>query len=89
MRVKTILNRKELADRWGIDISTLDTYEKEGFVRRLNLPGAKYSLASIETVENDGIDNLIIAKEREIKKLKQENLTLRNVIEMIKGVISI
>jgi len=71
--MRTILNRKELADRWGVDISTLDTYEKEGYIRRLNLPGAKYSLAIIETIENDGIDNLVIIKDREIISSHQKS----------------
>jgi len=45
--------------------------------------------AHIETIENDGIDNLVIIKDREIKQLKQEILALRNQLEMIKSVISI
>lgn len=87
--MKTILTQKELADRWGTDVSTIVVYEKEGYIKRLNLPGAKYSIVSAEALEYDGTDNLILKKERKIKELEAEVLRYRNIIEQIKGVASI
>ena len=88
--MKTVLTVKELCERWGVDARTLSRYEDDGVIRRISgMPGVKYSLASIEKIESDGTDNLIIKKEREIQDLKLENLRLRNKIEEIKGVISL
>lgn len=85
--MKTILTKKELADRWGTDVSTIDVYEKEGYITRLNLPGAKYSVVSVEALEYDGTDNLILKKERKIKELEAEVLRYRNKFEEIRGLL--
>lgn len=83
---RTILSKKDLAERWGVDISTLETYEREGYIKRLDLPGAKYSVASIEKLEYDGSDNLLMRKDREIRELREENIELRAKLEKIRGV---
>ena len=85
---RTILSKKDLAERWGVDISTLETYEREGYIRRLDLPGAKYSVASIEKLEYDGSDNLLIKKDRIIREQNLRIQELESKIEMIKGVIT-
>lgn len=85
---RTILSKKDLAERWGVDISTLETYEREGYIKRLDLPGAKYSVASIEKLEYDGSDNLLIKKDRIIREQNLRIQELESKIEMIKGVIT-
>lgn len=85
---RTILSKKDLAERWGVDISTLETYEREGYIRRLDLPGAKYSLSSIEKLEYDGTDNLLMRKDQIIREQNLRIQELENKIEMIKGVIT-
>ena len=85
---RTILSKKDLAERWGVDISTLETYEKEGYIQRLNLPGAKYSLSSIEKLEYDGTDNLLMRKDQIIREQNLRIQELESKIEMIKGVIT-
>ncbi len=85
---RTILSKKDLAERWGVDISTLETYEREGYIKRLDLPGAKYSVASIEKLEYDGYDNLLIKKDRIIREQNLRIQELESKIEMIKGVIT-
>lgn len=86
---KTVLNKKELAERWGVDISTLEAYEKEGYIKRINLPGAKFSLSSIEKIEYDGIDNLIIKKDHEILRLQLELEDKINLINKIQVLINL
>lgn len=85
---RTILSKKDLAERWGVDISTLETYEREGYIRRLDLPGAKYSLSSIEKLEYDGTDNLLMRKDQIIREQNLRIQELENKIEMIRGVIT-
>ena len=85
---RTILSKKDLAERWGVDISTLETYEREGYIKRLDLPGAKYSVASIEKLEYDGTDNLLMRKDQIIREQNLRILELESKIEMIKGVIT-
>lgn len=85
---RTILSKKDLAERWGVDISTLETYEREGYIRRLDLPGAKFSLSSIEKLEYDGTDNLLMRKDQIIREQNLRIQELESKIEMIKGVIT-
>ncbi len=86
--MKTVLTKKELAERWGVNTKTIDVMEEEGTVKRLpKLPGVKYSLTSIEALEYDGTDNLILKKERKIKELEAEVLRYRNKFEEIRGLL--
>lgn len=84
--MKTILTRKELAERWGVAGTTIDRYEREGHIKKLFNGG--YSLSSIEALEYDGIDNLIIQKDREIRQLKLELLDMKNIIAKLKLILS-
>lgn len=83
---RTILSKKDLAERWGVDISTLETYEREGYIRRLDLPGAKYSLSSIEKLEYDGTDNLLIRKDQIIREQNLRIQELESKLKMIREV---
>ena len=83
---RTILSKKDLAERWGVDISTLETYEREGYIRRLDLPGAKYSLSSIEKLEYDGTDNLLMRKDQIIREQNKRIQELESKLKMIREV---
>ena len=85
--MKTVLTRKELAERWAVAGTTIDRYEREGLISKNKI--GKYTIAVIEKAEFDGTDNLLIKKERDIQDLKLENLRLRNKLEEIKGVINL
>ena len=88
--MKTVLTRKELSERWGVDARTIARYEEDGIIRRLSkMPGVRFSLSSIEKLEYDGTDNLLIKKEREIRELKEMVAERDAIIEKIKGVISV
>lgn len=86
---KTLITRKELAERWGVNVTTIDDYEEKGYIRRVNLPGCQFSLVSIEKLEYDGTDNLLIKKDKLIQELKERLAEKNAVIEKIKGVISV
>ncbi|MFH5834585.1 hypothetical protein ACHAL6_00745 [Proteiniclasticum sp. C24MP] len=83
--MKTLLTRKELAERWGVNVTTIDRYEREGLIRKNKLD--KFSLSSIEKIEYDGTDTLLSRKEREIQELKLENIRLRNKFQEIRGIL--
>jgi len=85
--MKGMLTRIDLAKRWGVSGSTIDKYRDQGYIS-LNKLGF-YSLTSIEAIEYDGTDNLIMKKDRRIKELEQEILRYRNKFEEIKGVIGL
>jgi len=82
-----MLDKKDVLEILGISNNTLDSWERQGYIRRCPVPTPKYSRASIEKLLYDGTDNLLIKKDREIQDLKLENLKLRNKFEEIKGVI--
>lgn len=85
--MKTVLTVKDLCERWGVDARTIARYEEDGIIRRLSkMPGVRFSLTSIEKIESDGTDNLLMRKDREIMELREENIELRAKLEKIRGV---
>ena len=87
--MKTVLTVKELCERWGVDARTIARYEEEGIIRRLSgMPGVRFSLSSIEKIEYDGTDTLLMKKDRIIKEQSLKIIELESKIEMIKGVIT-
>ncbi len=88
--MKTVLTVKDLCERWGVDARTIARYEEEGIIRRLSkMPGVRFSLTSIEKIEYDGTDTLLMKKDREIRELKEMVAERDAIIEKIKGVISV
>lgn len=86
---KMALEKKEVLQIFGITNNTLDSWEQQGYIRRMNTPGnPKYSMVSVEKLLYDGTDNLLIKKEREIRELKEMVAERDAIIEKIKGVIS-
>lgn len=85
--MKTVLTRKELSERWGVDPKTIDKLEQDGIIRKNRI--GKFTIAAIEKAEYDGTDALIMKKEREIRQLKEMVAERDAIIEKIKGVISV
>lgn len=87
--MKTVLTVKDLCERWGVDARTIARYEEDGIIRRLSkMPGVRFSLSSIEKLEYDGTDNLLMRKDQIIREQNLRILELESKIEMIKGVIT-
>lgn len=86
---KLALEKREVLKIFGITNNTLDSWEQQGYIKRMNTPGnPKYSMVSVEKLLYDGTDNLLIKKEREIRELKEMVAERDAIIEKIKGVIS-
>ncbi len=87
---KMALEKREVLKIFGITNNTLDSWEQQGYIRRMNTPGnPKYSMVSVEKLLYDGTDNLLIKKEREIRELKEMVAERDAIIEKIKGAISL
>lgn len=52
------------------------------------MPGVRFSLSSIEKLEYDGTDNLLMRKDQIIREQNLRIQELESKIEMIKGVIT-
>lgn len=93
---RTLLDRKELAERWGYTDKTLITMENNGLLKRVpNITGVKYSIREVERVENAGLNISPLSQserlrlEREIAKKDKELNKLRAMITSIKVVIEV
>ena len=50
--IQTLLSRKDLAQRWGLNIKTIEKYEIDGIISRVKgIPTPRYSLESIMKIE--------------------------------------
>lgn len=84
----TIINRKDLAERWGTNVTTLDDWERSGVIKRLpRYPSPRYSLAEVEKVESNGMDNLVKKKDRIIREQAERIEELEARLENIRRVI--
>ena len=85
--MKTVLTVKDLCERWGVDARTIARYEDEGIIRRLSgIPGVRFSLTSIEKIECDGVDNLLMKKDRIIKEQSLKIIELESKLKTIREV---
>jgi len=80
----TIINRKDLADRWGTNVTTLDAWERSGVIKRLpRYPSPRYSLADVEKAESSGMDNLLKKKDGVIRdqavRIQELEVKLENI----------
>ena len=83
----TIINRKDLADRWDTNVTTLDAWERSGVIKRLpRYPSPRYSLADVEKAESSGMDNLLKKKEQIIRELQSKNEELEMKLENIRRI---
>lgn len=87
---KSVLTRKELSERWGVDITTLIRYEKDNVIKPLPLPTPRYSLSMILEIEGSGIDSLSPLERRRLKNklqdLEEENKRLKQMILEVNGI---
>lgn len=85
--MKTVLTVKELCERWGVDARTIARYEEEGIIRRLSgMPGVRFSISSIEKIEYDGTDTLLMKKDRIIKEQSLKIIELESKLKTIREV---
>lgn len=85
---KTLLSPKELGERWGYSLASIDRLEKSGVIHRVKgLNNVKYSLREIEKIETLGrkdLDEVSLLDykrmENDRDKWKNEYLKLRNAI---------
>lgn len=86
---KTLLTTKELAERWGVDVTSIRRMEQEGAIHRVKkLKGVKFSIREIEIIENSTSNDakeltLINYKKMENDRnyWKNEYLKLKNAVD--------
>ena len=85
---KTLLSPKELGERWGYSLASIDRLEKNGVIHRVKgLNNVKYSIKEIEQIERLGRNDLneislldYKRMENDRDKWRNEYLKLRNAI---------
>ena len=87
--MKTVLTKAELADRWNVDTRTIDKWEQNKIIQRIEgIPAPRYSIEHIQQIEGIKNHNQFSPLERrrlesELEKLKAENEKLRAVLSNI------
>lgn len=87
--MKTVLTKAELADRWNVDTRTIDKWEQNKIIQRIEgIPAPRYSIEDIQQIEGTKNLNQFSPLERrrlesELEKLKAENEKLRTVLSNI------
>ena len=76
--MKTVLTKAELAERWSVDVRTIDRIE--------GIPVPRYSVEHIQSIE--GIKNLNHFSPLERKRLEIELEKLRAENEKLRAVLS-
>lgn len=68
---KTLLTRKELAQRWGVSTKVIKNYEDDGIISRVQkFPTPKYNVLSIMKIE--GLEELNPLSPMERRRLERE-----------------
>lgn len=87
--MKTLYSRKELSERWGVSVTTLDRRIKEGKISPTNTTGhPRFHIDDI--LKSEGTDNSKMSPferrrlERKIEELEEENQELKDKNEGIK-----
>jgi len=87
--MKVVLTKAELADRWNVDTRTIDKWEQNKIIQRIEgIPAPRYSIENIQQIEGTNNLNQFSPLERrrlesELEKLKAENEKLRTVLSNI------
>ena len=87
--MKTVLTKAELADRWNVDTRTIDKWEQNKIIQRIQgIPAPRYSIEDIQQIEETKNLNQFSPLERrrlelELEKVKAENEKLRAVLSNI------
>lgn len=82
---KTLLSKKELAQRWGISESQVDKLREKGIIEEFTkVGGVKFTISQIHDVEEyekESVEFKTLRKlEEENKRIKKENKHLKEVI---------
>lgn len=88
---RTIINRKELSERWGVTPQCIIQYEERGIITRLKrFNSPMYSLTEILRVEEaDKEDSLLQLRQlkKRVKELEEENIKLTIKLNKIRQVL--
>ncbi|MCI9063030.1 histidine kinase [uncultured Clostridium sp.] len=85
--MKPVLTKSELADRWNVDTRTIDKWEQNKVIQRIEgIPAPRYSMEHIQQIE--GIKNINQFSPLERRRLENELDKLRVENEKLKSVIS-
>ncbi|WP_195951184.1 histidine kinase [Clostridium saudiense] len=85
--MKTVLTKAELAERWSVDVRTIDKWEQNKIIQRIEgIPVPRYSVEHIQSIE--GIKNLNHFSPLERKRLEIELEKLRAENEKLRAVLS-
>lgn len=79
---RTLISRKDLAERWGVSESHIDKLEYEGVIHRTKVGKCNYSLREIGKVEGLEEDKDYLAFR--YKDLKEENMELKREMESLR-----
>ena len=88
--MKTVLTKAELAERWSVDVRTIDKWEQNKVIQRIDgIPTPRYSVEHIQSIE--GIKNLNQFSPVERKRLEIEKLraVLSNILSESAKVVGI
>ena len=83
--MKTVLTKAELADRWNVDTRTIDKWEQNKIIQRIEgIPAPRY-IQQIEGTKNLNQFSPLERRrlESELEKVKAENEKLRTVLSNI------
>lgn len=85
--MKTVLTKAELAERWSVDVRTIDKWEQNKVIQRIDgIPTPRYSVEHIQSIE--GIKNLNQFSPLERKRLEIELEKVRAENEKLRAVLS-
>ncbi|MCI5628259.1 MAG: transcription factor [Clostridium sp.] len=85
---QTLLDRQQLAERWGVTVRTIIKYEQQGIItRNPAFDKPKYYLEEIEKIDHYKPNPMSEMERRrltrEIEKLKNRNSTLESQLRKI------
>lgn len=84
--LKSVLTKAELAKRWNVDIRTIDKWEQEKVIQRIQgIPAPRYSIEHVESIE--GLKNKNIFSPLERQKLEKELINIKLENQKLKAVL--
>lgn len=80
-----LLSQKELAERWGVTVASIENWRKEGLIQAAKgVPVIRFTMQHIlelEGVKLEKFSPLLKRKmERELEELREENQRLKKII---------
>lgn len=85
--MKIVLTKAELAERWNVDSRTIDKWEHEKVIQRIEgIPAPRYSVEQIEKIE--GLTNRSTFSPLERRRLETELEKAKLELEKLRAVLS-